>query len=326
MKYKLVICGGTFDLLHSGHKSFLTQIFHVSEKVTIGLTSNVYTSKFKNQTSEDFKIRKKNLEDFLLSIGVKGRFEISPIEDIYGPLLDKNLRADALVVTPQTNRAAIGINNERKDLGLPAIKILIIKMDPAEDGELISSSRIRSGEINREGRLYVNPDWEGRNFILPESLRPELQKPFGKVLKSVPSGLSPDKTITIGDVATQRFNKNKIGQLLSIVDFAVKRERKFDKLSELGFSKRIETKIVKNPAGSVNFRLFEQIDSAFKKEERRVILVEGEEDLAVLPAILTAPLGFTIFYGQPDQGLVEVLVTEQVKEKAYNLLSKFKLS
>ncbi len=323
MKYRTVVCGGTFDLLHVGHKSFITKVLDKSDKVIIGLTSDKYTNKFKEQTSENYKTRKENLEKFLVFLGVSSRVGITSIDDIYGPLLDKNLKADVLAVTPQTNRSAIGINKERKNLGLEPIEILVIGMDKAQDGDLISSTRIRKGEINREGRLYLKPEWKEKNLKLPEGLRPELQKAFGQILTDVPKGLTPNRVVTIGDVTTQNFNKRKIDQALSIVDFQVKRERKFDKLSELGFGERIKTSIVENPAGSISNEMFTQIKKAFKDNGKKIILVEGEEDLAVLPVILCAPLGFNVFYGQPDEGLVQVLITEEIKEKAYDLISKF---
>jgi len=51
--------------------------------------------------------------------------------------------------------------------------------------------------------------------------------------------------------------------------------------------------------------------------------VDGEEDLAVLPVLLIAPLGFSIFYGQPNEGLVQVQVTEENKEQAYQFVNSF---
>jgi uncharacterized protein (UPF0218 family) len=42
-----------------------------------------------------------------------------------------------------------------------------------------------------------------------------------------------------------------------------------------------------------------------------------------LPVLLIAPLGFNIFYGQPNEGLVRILVTEENKEKVYQLTESF---
>jgi pantetheine-phosphate adenylyltransferase len=87
-KYKLIACGGTFDLFHAGHKAFLQEVLSHSEKVLLGITSDLYIKSFKNgKNIESFEFRKKTVEDFLISIGAKNRVQISPINNFYGPLL-----------------------------------------------------------------------------------------------------------------------------------------------------------------------------------------------------------------------------------------------
>lgn len=323
-KYDLIVCGGTFDLLHKGHKSFLQDILNISDKVLLGITSDAYVSKFKNEQIDKFEIRKRAVLDFIGSIGVSDRVEIISIDGPEEPLLEDKYKPEAIVVTAQTEKTAIEINEKRKNLGLPPLEIEVIEMEKAEDGGLISSTRIRNGEINRNGKLYVRPHWENKTLILPESLRSNLHKPFGKVLSSVPTGLTGEKVITVGDVSTQKFNQAKAGQFLSIVDFRVKREKKFDRLSDLGFEDEIETITVENPAGLITPELFDSVRKSMQTSKKKVILVEGEEDLSFLPVMLLAPLGFSVYYGQPDQGLVEVLVTEENKEKVHDLVCRFK--
>ncbi len=255
-------------------------------------------------------------------MNAQDRVEIVSIDKPYEPLLTSEFSPKAIAVTPQTEKTANEINEKRKTLGLSPLEIVVIEMEKAEDGDLISSTRIRNGEINREGRLYVRSFWKKQTLILPKSLRPNLQKPFGKVLNSVLS-VDGGKVITIGDITAQKFNEKNIGQFLSIVDFAVKRQIKFEKLSELGFVHDIETIEAENPAGSITPQLFDAIQKAFSSNNRKIILIKGEEDLAVLPVLLIAPLGFLVYYGQPDQGLVEVQVTEENKEKIYDLVNKF---
>ena len=160
-------------------------------------------------------------------------------------------------------------------------------------------------------------------LVLPESLREELHKPFGNVLNSVPKGLDPLKTIAVGDVTAKLFNENDLNHLMSIVDFQVHRERKFASIKDLGFDQDIKEVIVKNEHSTLTSDLFNAVKEAFRSTERIVILVDGEEDLAVIPCLLLAPLDYLIFYGQPNEGLVRVSVTEENKEKAYRLASKF---
>lgn len=322
-RYGLIVCGGTFDLLHKGHKKFIKDVLSFSDKVLLGITSNFYISQFKNPEVEDFEKRKNSVINYLDSINSRNRVEIVSIDSAYEPLLTSEFSPKAIAVTPQTEKTAIEINQKRKNLGLPQLTVEVLEMEKAEDDEYISSTRIRNGEINRDGRLYVSSFWLNKNLILPKELRSTLQKPFGKILDSVPSNLIGNKILTIGDVTTQKFNQEGAGQFLSIVDFQVQRHKEFDKLSELGFTNNIGVIEVENPAGSITPELFAAIKKTFDSIDKKIILVKGEEDLAVLPVLLIAPLGFTIYYGQPNVGLVEVLVTEKNKEKAFDLISKF---
>ncbi len=324
---KQMIASGTFDLLHNGHKSFLKKSLEIGDEIIVCITSDSYVKSFKEgRDIESFELRRSSVAEFLESIGAKGRTRIVSIDDIYGPLLTDEYNPQGIAVTPENEKTGLLINSERTKKGLEELEIKVIEMEKAEDGEVISSSRIRSGMIDREGKLYVDPKWKDRKLILPRDLRGELAKPFGKVLNFAPNHIDPDKTIAIGDVTTKMFNEKNLTHKLSVIDFVVKREKKFDQLSQLGFDERIETRIVENAAGEIRWELFESIKNALFDGERSVILVNGEEDLAVLPAILAAPLGFKIYYGQPDRGLIEILVTEEKKKETKGLVEKFELS
>ncbi len=334
-KYKLLVCGGTFDLLHAGHKAFLKKVFDISDRVLLGITSNLYTQSFKNSSQiEDFEVRRQAVEHFLDSINVSERVRITSIDNAYEPYLETSTDYQTIAVTPQTRQAALDINLRRKQNDVSQLDILVIPMELGEDGREISSTRIRNGEINRDGNLYVKPEWLANKLVLPKDLRTELHKPFGEVLNDIPKGLDGQKIVAIGDITTQRFNQNNAGQFLSIVDFFVHRQVKFHKLSELGFGNQGFLK-VENPRGIITPELFISIRNVFKTKEEKIILVKGEEDLAVLPVLLIAPLGYSVFYGQPamlslarragqpNEGLVRVEVTEENKEKAYRLAEKF---
>lgn len=323
MNYKTIVCGGTFDLLHIGHMNFLQQVSKNAEKVIIGLTSDLYTSKYKIDVFEKFEIRQKNLKSFLVEKKLLETTEIVSIDDVYGPLLDKDFIADAIAVTEQTRDGALQINTKRAEIGLPQLEILTYQMDLAEDGTLISSTRIRNGEIDRRGKLYINPNWIGKTFKLPEDLRAELHKPFGKMINGFPKNLNPQRLITIGDITTQKFILNKVEPFISVIDFVVERHHKFDKISDLGFDQGLNIIQIDNPAGQITSELFNAISNSLKANKNEIILVNGEEDLAVLPVLLSSPLGFVIYYGQPKVGLVEITVTEEIKERGYQLLSKF---
>ena len=79
-----------------------------------------------------------------------------------------------------------------------------------------------------------------------------------------------------------------------------------------------------NPAGTITENLWETIEEAIsltlKDSENRIIVVKGEEDLAVLPCLLVAPENAVVLYGQPNEGLVFVNVFEG-KDKATKLMT-----
>lgn len=325
-KFNLVACGGTFDLFHAGHKAFIEQVLSQSEKVILGITNDLYVKSFKDGNNiESFEFRRNAVQDFLNSIGAKDRVEISAIDNFYGPLLTSDFNVQAVAVTSQTASMAAKINQKRKENNLSELEVIVLPLQTAEDGKVISATRIRNGEINRKGRLYLNPKWQNKILILPENLRSALQHPWEKVLDEVSEEIDGPKTVAIGDITVQKFNEKNVNQFLSIVDFLVQRQVRFHAFSELGLTEENVLK-VKNPHGTIMPELFQSIAETFKAGYKKTILVEGEEDLAVLPVLLIAPLGFSVFYGQPNQGLVQVDVTEENKEKAYQIVSEFETS
>jgi uncharacterized protein (UPF0218 family) len=51
-----------------------------------------------------------------------------------------------------------------------------------------------------------------------------------------------------------------------------------------------------------------------------LIVVNGEEDLATLPAVLAVPDGASVVYGQPDEGMVLVTADNAAKARARQLI------
>jgi len=209
-QYKLLVCGGTFDLLHAGHKAFLKKVFDSSDKVLLGITSNLYTQSFKNSLQiEDFEIRKKAVEHFLESINALEKAKIVSIDNAYEPYLEISTDYEAIAVTPQTQKTALDINLKRKQKGISELEIIVVPFLYGGDGKIISSTRIRNGEINRDGRPYLNSKWSNKNLILPEELRAVLQKPWGEILDEIPQGIDVLKTVVVGDATAQNSMKRK---------------------------------------------------------------------------------------------------------------------
>ncbi len=342
MRFNVVVCGGTFDHFHKGHRLFLEYAFGLGNKVIVGLTSDTYVRSWKIEAGnlnqiESFEKRKQAVLEFIKSEGVLGRVEIAEINDLFGPTLRKDLTIDTIIVSEDTKKGAEIVNQKRKELGLKELNLLIAPQVLAEDGKLISSQRIRKGEINKEGKLYVKREWFSEDLKLAEDLRGEFQKPFGELLKNG-QDLSKNKNnlvITVGDVTAKIFNEKSLEQNISVIDFKVARKNKFSNISELGFTGEEKIFQADNPAGYITSDVFRTISKIFKSDLRgKIILrINGEEDLVVLPLVLCSSLNTTIYYGQPPQrlgfagqaGIVRVVVSEESKNKAYNLVSRLKI-
>jgi pantetheine-phosphate adenylyltransferase len=64
-----------------------------------------------------------------------------------------NRKIQAIVVSRRTVSTAYQINVLRRSRGLGSLKIVPIDLILADDSRPISSTRIRRGKIDREGRL-----------------------------------------------------------------------------------------------------------------------------------------------------------------------------
>jgi uncharacterized protein (UPF0218 family) len=79
---------------------------------------------------------------------------------------------------------------------------------------------------------------------------------------------------------------------------------------------------VKNPAGTITGDLIRALEHAIRHPPVTVI-VDGEEDLAVIPLVIAAPNGSVVLYGQPNQGVVLRIVNPQARETARHFLKHF---
>ncbi|MFZ5845332.1 MAG: pantetheine-phosphate adenylyltransferase [Patescibacteria group bacterium] len=340
--FKTVIVAGTFDSLHRGHEAVLKRAFGEGERVTIGLTSDAYVAKFKvkslpaGKAGEKFKVktfqsRKQHLENWLKSQGYFDRARIVPLDDPIGPAVTADF--EALIVTSQNRERGEEINRRRKARGLPEVTLIEVPLIAAADGAPISATRVRDGEIDRHGRL-----------VMPEALRPELIKPLGRVLTgaAITNSLAQhrDKVlIAVGDVATKTLLEAGFKPKLAIIDGRVGRQPYHELNGYLTNLEMEKVKVVSGPgyiSGEAR-RIIQKILEtrvSLKVQPCKVIEVAGEEDLLTLPAVVYAPLGAMVYYGQPEMaawacgpltksGLVEVEVTPAKKREVESLLMQF---
>ena len=151
-KFNRVATGGTFDIIHKGHITLLSEAFSVSSKVIIGLTSDEFASKKGKKLQNSFNQRFSNLEETIKKKFPNSSYEISKLNNDFGPaVLEKDVQA--LIVSGETSQQGKVLNNLRKQKNLPLVEVVIVPMVLANDGERISTTRIKSQEIDNEGNL-----------------------------------------------------------------------------------------------------------------------------------------------------------------------------
>jgi pantetheine-phosphate adenylyltransferase len=152
-KLRKVAVGGTFDELHRGHKVLLIKAFETGEHVLIGLCSDEFVKKLaKPHVTASYEERLRDLKKFLSNLSVSERAEIIPLNEPYGPS-STDPTIDGLVVSQETESTANRINEQRRKSRLPLLKIVTLNMVPSDNCGPISTTRIRRGEMDREGRL-----------------------------------------------------------------------------------------------------------------------------------------------------------------------------
>ena len=162
---------------------------------------------------------------------------------------------------------------------------------------------------------------------LPEEMRPLLKRPLGQLFSSTTPAaerlreLRPIRLISVGDVVTAEILAAGLKPDIAVMDSKVMRGPAEDKLKRAIEAFEATVVRVKNPAGKIT----QELREAFKVEKFPLkIIVDGEEDLATIPAVLSAPMGSVVVYGQPGEGLVLVEVTERKRREFENLIKLFK--
>ena len=159
---------------------------------------------------------------------------------------------------------------------------------------------------------------------LPDDLRDQLKNPLGNLI----SDNDPNKEniikkkstesiiITVGDRTTENLLQLGIKPQIQIVDGLEKRSKRVVPTDD-----KTNTELFcKNPPGEITDESMRVIQEAFSSEPPVRILVDGEEDLLVIPVCIYAPENSIVMYGQPNEGLVIVTVTPEIRAKVQKIL------
>jgi uncharacterized protein (UPF0218 family) len=173
----------------------------------------------------------------------------------------------------------------------------------------------------------TNLNFQGnKNHVLPEDQRKYFKEPLDelfceeeeiqKMLLQISEDSLVPKIISVGDVVTQTLLEQSIIPDLAIVDEKVQRKE----IEPQDYS-LFKTEIVENPPGLITHNAWDLIRDSIKNDDSKIIIkIIGEEDLLVLPVILEAPHNSKVLYGQPNEGVVLVTITEEIKQKVKRLM------
>jgi uncharacterized protein (UPF0218 family) len=165
--------------------------------------------------------------------------------------------------------------------------------------------------------------------VTPE-LRAKLKEPFGRLIRgsfaetmgkmeNIVKREKPPKIVSVGDTVSRNLHEHQMNPQLSITDN--KRMRR--KIKPRIFTGK-NVVHVKNPQGTITEEAITAIREALESDERVHIIVDGEEDLLALIAVLHAPEKSLVIYGQPYEGIVVVKVTSEKKAEATEILKAMK--
>ena len=152
----------------------------------------------------------------------------------------------------------------------------------------------------------------------------ELKKPLGILYPDFEDAIDEIKSseflISVGDATFANLTKYKLYPNIGIIDNLIHRKNHTHEIILANHILKAD-----NPAGTITDDLWETIGEALRlcdNGECYLIDVAGEEDLAVLPCILMASEDTTILYGQPNEGLVILNVSDTI-DKAQTLIDAF---
>jgi uncharacterized protein (UPF0218 family) len=156
---------------------------------------------------------------------------------------------------------------------------------------------------------------------LPAELRDALKDPMGPVYADAEVLLADagDPVVAVGDVVSHHLFRAGHAPRVAVVDGLTERAAAPDAVRSSIPSPDLT---VDNEAGTLSRDLLVALRDAIGREGPTVIEVAGEEDLAALPALIVTPLGGSVVYGQPGEGMVLARVDEAARERVRDLLSR----
>ena len=176
--HEVGLIGGTFDRFHAGHRNLLVTALSRCQMVEVWVTADSI-AKAKDPRIGPWEERVEEIRQALNS--QLDRLEFHELKDLYGPA-PIHKEASAIICTAETMPECITINEMRQDSGLSELEVISVDHTMSWDGRTISSSRIRLGEIDREGDRWIPELFESNEMVLTPQVESELKDPFGQLI------------------------------------------------------------------------------------------------------------------------------------------------
>jgi len=164
-----------------------------------------------------------------------------------------------------------------------------------------------------------------RVLELQTELRDALKDPLGPVETDTGAVLEAAgrPLVTVGDIVTYHVLEAGTTPGVALVDERTKRASVDDEVSSTVNNASFDrVRTVVNPPATLTADLLETVRAAIDDDGTTLVRVDGEEDLAALPAIGAVPDGASVLYGQPDEGVVHVTVDGDVRRRVRSLLDR----
>jgi GTP-dependent dephospho-CoA kinase len=162
------------------------------------------------------------------------------------------------------------------------------------------------------------------DYLLTPGLRRKLKKPLGRFFPTVDVHgddflsivTSARMVVTVGDRVTETIQEitGRSPDLFVVDGLERRTPREIPKVAHGSTVK------AKNPAGRITRAAAAAMKRAFELKKPVMVLIEGEEDLLTIPAVIEAPEGSVVLYGQPLEGVVAVSVSSASKVRAREIL------
>jgi GTP-dependent dephospho-CoA kinase len=164
-------------------------------------------------------------------------------------------------------------------------------------------------------------------YVLPDRLRTELRRPLGDLVAGSEVDLAhllhkiieeekPTKLILVGDSVSRQASQAGVSAHVMIIDNLERRQRAVPYAYP-------QNRVIraKNQAGRIEHNARLVVERAIRGDAD-LVEIDGEEDLLSIIAVIAAPLGSLVIYGQPNEGIVLVRVSQTKKADAKRILEE----